>query len=126
MNFNDTSDESQFRAEARAFLGAHAQLKGESEPRGETEADHLTRAKAWQKLKYENGWASLNWPKEYGGRNATPIQVIIWNQEEARYDVPVGPFAIGLGMCGPTMIAYASEQQKRELLPRMASGEHIW
>jgi alkylation response protein AidB-like acyl-CoA dehydrogenase len=54
------------------------------------------------------------------------MQVIIWNQEESRYDVPVGPFAIGLGMCGPTMMAYASEQQKRELLPRMASGEHVW
>ena len=126
MDFNDTHEESLFRAEARDFLNAHAQLKNESEPRDESEADYLARAKAWQKLKYENGWACLAWPKEYGGRNATPMQQIIWNQEEARYDVPTAPFAIGLGMCGPTMMAYASEQQKREMLPRMASGEHIW
>ena len=126
MDFNDTPEESLFRAEARDFLNAHAQLKNDSEPRDESEGDYLARAKAWQKLKYENGWACLNWPKEYGGRDATPMQLIIWNQEESRYDVPTAPFAIGLGMCGPTMIAYASEQQKREMLPRMASGENIW
>ncbi len=74
MDFNDTSEEAEFRAEARAFLNAHAQLKGESEPRDETEAAYLARAQAWQKLKYENGWACLNWPKEYGGRDATPMQ----------------------------------------------------
>ena len=112
MDFNDTAEESLFRAEARDFLNAHAQLKNDSEPRDESETDYLARAKAWQKLKYENGWACLNWPKEYGGRDATPMQLIIWNQEESRYDVPTAPFAIGLGMCGPTMIAYASEQQK--------------
>jgi alkylation response protein AidB-like acyl-CoA dehydrogenase len=54
------------------------------------------------------------------------MELIIWNQEESRYDLPVGPFAIGLGMCGPTMIAYATEAQKRAHLPRMASGEDIW
>jgi alkylation response protein AidB-like acyl-CoA dehydrogenase len=126
MNFDDTPEQSAFRAEASAFLAAHAQLKHEAEARDETEAAYLLRAKAWQKLKYEHGWACLNWPKEYGGRDANPMQVIIWNQEESRYDVPVGPFAIGLGMCGPTMMAYAAEAQKRELLPRMASGEHVW
>ncbi len=126
MDFNDTAEEGLFRAEARDFLNAHAQLKNDSEPRDESEAEYLARAKGWQKLKYENGWACLNWPKEYGGRDATPMQQIIWNQEESRYDVPTAPFAIGLGMCGPTMIAYASEQQKRDMLPRMASGENIW
>jgi len=126
MDFNDTPEEAAFRAEARAFLDANATLKSEAPQRHETEAEHLTRAKAWQKLKAENGWACLNWPKEYGGRGATAMERIIWGQEEGRYDVPTGPFAIGLGMCGPTMIAYASEDQKRELLPRMAAGEDIW
>ena len=57
---------------------------------------------------------------------ASPMELIIWGQEEARYDVPVGPYAIGLGMCGPTMIAYASDEHKAERLPRMSSGEDIW
>ncbi len=126
MDFNDTPEEAAFRAEARAFLDANATLKSEAPQRNETEAQHLARAKAWQKLKAENGWACLNWPKEYGGRGSAPMERIIWGQEEGRYDVPTGPFAIGLGMCGPTMIAYASEEQKREHLPAMASGENIW
>ena len=126
MDFNDTPEEAEFRAAARAFLEANATLTSEAPRRDETEADQVERGKAWQQLKQDNGWACLNWPKEYGGRDATPIELIIWNQEESRYDVPTGPFAIGLGMCGPTMIAYASEDQKREHLPRMAAGQDIW
>ncbi|MBV1906212.1 MAG: acyl-CoA dehydrogenase family protein [Pseudomonadales bacterium] len=126
MDFNDTPQEAAFRAQARAFLDANASLKTETMAVQETEAELLVRAKAWQKLKAENNWACLNWPKEYGGRASTPMERIIWDQEEGLFDVPTGPFAIGLGMCGPTMIAYASEEQKREHLPLMASGEHIW
>ena len=126
MDFNDTPKEAEFRAAARAFLEANATLTTEAPQRHETEAEQVERGKAWQQLKQDNGWACLNWPKEYGGRDASPIELIIWNQEESRYDVPTGPFAIGLGMCGPTMIAYASEDQKREHLPRMAAGQDIW
>ena len=125
MDFNDTREEAAFRAEARKFLDAHAP-QFVAARRNETEAQYVERGKRWQKIKYENGWACLNWPKEYGGRGATPMEQIIWSQEESRYELPTGPFAIGLGMCGPTMIAYATEAQKREHLPLMASGEHIW
>ncbi|MEH6570212.1 MAG: acyl-CoA dehydrogenase family protein [Halioglobus sp.] len=126
MNFDDTPQEAAFRAEAQTFLNANATLKVDAPPRKETEDEHIVRARAWQKLKSENGWACLSWPKEYGGRDAQPMELIIWGQEESRYDVPVGPYAIGLGMCGPTMIAYASEEHKAQRLPRMSAGEDIW
>ncbi|MBT4521337.1 MAG: acyl-CoA dehydrogenase [Halieaceae bacterium] len=126
MNFDDTTEEAAFRQQAREFLDANATLKSESEPRKETEGDHIERARVWQKLKSENGWACLRWPVEYGGRGASPMELIIWGQEEARYDVPTGPYAIGLGMCGPTMIAYASDEHKQARLPRMAAGVDIW
>ncbi|TVS16919.1 MAG: acyl-CoA dehydrogenase [Gammaproteobacteria bacterium] len=127
MDFSDTPKEAEFRKQARAFLDANATPKSKATPRrDEKEADLIKRAKAWQKLKQENGWACLNWPKEYGGRGATPMELIIWGQEEAKYDVPTGPFAIGLGMCGPTVIAFAGEEQKKRYLPKMASGEEIW
>jgi alkylation response protein AidB-like acyl-CoA dehydrogenase len=126
MNFEDTTQEAEFRAEARAFLSANATLKSEMAPRKETEQEHITRARAWQKLKSDNGWACLSWPKEYGGRDASSMELIIWGQEESQYDVPVGPYAIGLGMCGPTMIAYASDEHKAARLPRMSAGEDIW
>jgi alkylation response protein AidB-like acyl-CoA dehydrogenase len=126
MDFSDTPQEAEFRKEARAFLEANATPKRRAKPVEETEAEFIARAKAWQKLKQENGWACLNWPKEYGGRGATPMEQIIWGQEEAAYDVPVSPFAIGLGMCGPTVIAFAGEAQKERYLPKMAAGDEIW
>lgn len=126
MNFDDTPEQAAFRAQAVAFLSANATLKSEAPSRKESEADLVRRARAWQKLKADNGWACLSWPVEYGGRGATPMEVVIWNQEESRYDVPTRPYAIGLGMCGPTMIAYASDTHKARRLPKMASGEEIW
>ena len=45
----------------------------------------MVAAKAWQKTKAEAGWACLHWPKEYGGRGATPIERVIWQQEEGPY-----------------------------------------
>src|SRR5690606_25202914 len=72
------------------------------------------------------GWACLHWPKEYGGRAATPIERVIWSQEEGDYAKLSGLFTIGHGMCGPTMMTYASEAANRDLMPKMASGEHIW
>ena len=126
MNFDDTPQEAAFRAEARAFLSANATLKSDSASRDETEAEYILRAKAWQKLKADHGWACLSYPSEYGGRGATSMENIIWGQEEGKYDVPVGPYAIGLGMCGLTMIAYASEEHLKERIPRMVEGVDIW
>lgn len=126
MNFDDTPEEATFRAEAQAFLSANAELKGTVDRREETEAEYIERARAWQKLKSENGWACLSWSVEYGGRGASPMELIIWGQEEGKYDAPVGPYAIGLGMCGPVVAAYAGENHKKERLPRMVSGEDIW
>jgi len=56
----------------------------------------------------------------------TPIERVIWSQEEGPYAALSGPFIIGHGMCGPTVMAWATEEQKRELLPPLASGEDIW
>ena len=116
MDFNDTPEQAKFRARCREWLEANAELKeskgsGSNVPRsGEPSlVDHLKVAKAWQKKKYDAGWAMLHWPKEYGGIEASPIERIIWGQEEAKYDVPGGIFEIGLGMCGPVMMQYASE-----------------
>ncbi|WP_315837237.1 acyl-CoA dehydrogenase [Bradyrhizobium prioriisuperbiae] len=133
MNFDDTPQEAAFRAEARDWISANAphqykdelakaslgrvQLKG---------ANILEVGKAWQKKKADAGWACLHWPKDYGGRGATPIERVIWQQEEGVFGKLSGLFIIGHGMCGPTMMAYASEDQKREYLPPLASGEKVW
>ena len=82
--------------------------------------------KKWQKKKAEAGWACIQWPEEYGGRGASPIESVIWNQEEGHYGKLSGTFIIGQGMCAPTLMAYASEEHNRRYLPKLASGEEIW
>jgi acyl-CoA dehydrogenase len=133
MNFDDTPQEAAFRAEARAFVEAHAPKQFEQELSKASlgrislkNADMVEVGKAWQKTKADGGWACLNWPKEYGGRGASPIEKVIWQQEEGIYGKLTQPFQIGEGMCGPTVMAYASEDVKRKYLPKLASGEHIW
>ncbi len=133
MNFDDTPEEAAFRAEVRAWIAANAphQLHDELASAGFgsggiTSEDPMAASKAWQKKKSDAGWACLHWPKEYGGRGATPIERVIWGQEEGVYAALAGIFIIGHGMCGPTMMAYASEDQKRRYLPPLAAGEEIW
>src|ERR1700682_1176882 len=133
MNFDDTPQEAAFRAEAKAWIAANAPKQYEEDLRksslGRTQlkgANILEVAKAWQKKKADAGWACLHWPKEYGGRGATPIERVIWQQEEGAFGKLSGMFIIGHGMCGPTMMAFAGEDQKRIYLPPLASGEDIW
>ncbi|MCB1741386.1 MAG: acyl-CoA dehydrogenase family protein, partial [Gammaproteobacteria bacterium] len=121
MDFEDTKEEAAFRAEARAWLAANAPKKEEL-----AGMDEIAAAKLWQKRKYDAGWACIRWPKEYGGRGGNAIEQVIWNQEESKYDVPQGVFSIGQGMAAPTMMTYATEEQKLRFLPKLASGEEIW
>ena len=133
MNFDDTPQEAAFRAEARQWLGANAPkaeiaalAPDETGGTHASVADMVRAAKSWQKTKARDGWACLGWPKEYGGRGASPIERVIWDQEESPYTALNGPFQIGQGMCAPTMMTYASEEQKRRYLPPLASGDEIW
>ena len=133
MNFDDTPEQAAFRAEARAWIEANAprELRAELEGAGFGQPalrtrDVMAEAKAWQKRKAGGGWACLHWPREYGGRGATPIERVIWDQEEGVYGKLSRTFIIGQGMCGPTMMAFADEAHKRRHLPPLASGEEVW
>ena len=122
MDFNDTPQEAAFREEARAWLAENVPTEEEFEG-----LNLMARAKLWQKRKHDAGWACIRWPKEYGGRGASAIESVIWNQEEGRFGpLPGGVFAIGQGMAAPTLMAWATEEQKRRYLPKLASGEEIW
>jgi alkylation response protein AidB-like acyl-CoA dehydrogenase len=132
MNFDDTPEEAAFRQEARSWIDAnapkhlHDALANAGFGTGPQGFDVMAEAKAWQKKKSDAGWACLHWPKAYGGRGATPIERVIWGQEEGVYASLAGAFIIGHGMCGPTVMAFATEEQKRRYLPPLAAGEEIW
>jgi len=130
MDFNDTPQEAEFRAAARAFLSKHMKPLAPGEANSmlseRDDPDTIKRAQAWQALKKDNGWACLTWPKEFGGRDATPIQSVIWNQEEGKFAVPPNVFGIGIGMLGPTIMAHGTPEQKAKHLEKMARGDEIW
>jgi hypothetical protein len=122
MDFNDTAEEAKFREEVRGWLEVNV-------PTAEELAglNYIEAAKLWQKRKYDAGWACIRWPEEYGGRGASAIDQVIWNQEEAKYpDLPQGIFGIGQGMAAPTLMTWADDEAKARYLPRLASGEDIW
>jgi alkylation response protein AidB-like acyl-CoA dehydrogenase len=128
MNFDDSPDDARFRAEARAWLEGHAERRrGLGDWSLNHEApDYVTRCRAWQHTLYEGGWGAITWPVEYGGRGESAWRQTIFNQEVAGFDVSVGVFSVGIGMCGPTLIAHGSEEQKHRFLGAMLRGEEVW
>ncbi|HIG42992.1 MAG: acyl-CoA dehydrogenase family protein [bacterium] len=132
MDFEDTPQEAAFRQEARAWLDKNARRKSHPNETWASTLDDKSRdnivrlAKAFQIRKYDDGWACLHWPKEYGGRGCTSIERVIYGQEEANYIMPRGVVDIGQGMAGPILMAYASEKQQQRYLQPMARGEEIW
>jgi alkylation response protein AidB-like acyl-CoA dehydrogenase len=129
MDFNDTPEEAEFRNAAREFLGANAEPKSRARPvlrLGDIGGDAVQRCKAWQAKKADAGFAGLTWPKRFGGREASPIMQVIYQQEEAAYAVPRGLFEIGLGMCIPTMMAYAKPEQLERFVRPALRGEEVW
>ena len=126
MDFKDTPEEAAFRAEARAWLektldqpNAKANVRIDG-PEG------LKRAKEYQASKAAAGFVGLTWRKEAGGRELPPIFNVIFNQEEQKFQAPVGPFAIGLGMCIPTVIAFHSPERVKHYVGPALRGEEIW
>src|SRR6202051_1396466 len=123
MDFNDTLEEAAFRAESRAWLQANAPQPTAAN-RGD--AAHLVAAKDWQATKAAAGYAQIAWPKEWGGGGGTPIQSIIFAQEESKYAQSHGYFLIGLGMCVPTVMAFGDDETKRRFVGPAVRGEEVW
>jgi alkylation response protein AidB-like acyl-CoA dehydrogenase len=127
MDFADTPEEAAFRAEVTTFLAAHAKLRAGRLADPETvDADYVARARAWQAQKAQARFAGITWPERWGGRGGTPMQHVIYGQEESKYAVPRGVFEIGLGMCVPTLMAYADTQTAQTHVGPALRGDTIW
>ena len=124
MDFNDSPEEAAFRAEVRTWLEANAPKKVDTKSMSEPEI--LKLAKAWQATKAAARYTCMTWPEALGGRGASPIQNVIYNQEESKFDTPRGFFDIGLGMCVPTVMAFANDATKQRFVAPAVRGEEIW
>lgn len=125
MDLNLTTEELAFRDELRAWLKANVPQDWD-ERREESLESRFEYLKRWQYKLYQGGWAGISWPKEYGGRGASLMQQVIFWQEMALANAPPLANVLGLGLIGPTLIAFGTEAQKKRFLPKILSAEEIW
>ena len=123
MDLRDTSEEAAFRAEVRGWVEANLPGDLQGRRRGETGLEELLR---WSRTLSDAGYAGLTWPEAYGGAGAPYTHQAIFFEELARAEAPQHIGVIGLGMAGPTIIAYGAEEQKSRYLPKILSAEEIW
>ena len=130
MDFRDTAEDAAFRQEVRDFLSREfradygegnspAQVAAREGPAG------LERYQQWMKKLATRGWIAPAWPVEYGGAGMSIMQQFVFNEELAKARAP-RPGGIGVGFAGPTIIVYGTEEQKREHLPGILSGDAVW
>ena len=127
MDFNDTPQEAAFRAEVRAWLEVNAAEYRKPLPANLTAQEYSQLGRAWQKKKAAVGYGSIMWSKEHGGLDGTPIQEVIFLEEEAKYHVPVGPFVgIGVNLAVPTIRAHGTPEQIEKFARPTLLGEICW
>ncbi|HEY5294980.1 MAG TPA: acyl-CoA dehydrogenase family protein [Gaiellaceae bacterium] len=122
MDLRDTPSEAAFRAEVREFIAQN--LPASSKQRGARRFEDEDRD--WSKRLGDAGYAGLTWPKDYGGAGAPYSHQAIYLEELARAEAPSHLGVIGLGMAGPTIIAFGTDAQKERYLAKILSAEEIW
>ena len=129
MNLRFDEADERWRSEVRGWLEANlvgdfAILRGRGGPGDEHFALDVRRA--WERALSRAGWNCLGWPEEYGGRNATLAQQIIFHEEYARARAPGRMGHIGEELLGPTLIAFGTDAQKKRFLPPIREAKELW
>jgi alkylation response protein AidB-like acyl-CoA dehydrogenase len=130
MDFQYTAEQESFRKELRGWLDAHLppdlRVDDPTDERVAPDRPTFERRRAWQRRMYDAGWVGISWPKAYGGRGATLMEQVIYDEECFRAKAPVLPGYSGIGMAGPTIIDCGTEAQKQRYLPRILNADEIW
>jgi alkylation response protein AidB-like acyl-CoA dehydrogenase len=128
VEFKDTAEEAAFRTEIRTFIKGNlpsAMADPDAEGYANVSPEVEDFRKQWRSALGKKGWIAPHWPKEYGGAGMSVNEQFIFNEEMAESRAPqVG--GMGVQMIGPTLILYGTEDQKKEHLPRITSGEVQW
>jgi alkylation response protein AidB-like acyl-CoA dehydrogenase len=122
VELRDTPEEEAFRAEVRAFIAANLPESSKARSARRFEDADLE----WSRRLGAAGYAGLTWPTEYGGAGAPYAHQAIFLEELARAEAPSHLGVIGLGMAGPTIIAWGTPEQKERYLAKILSADEIW
>jgi alkylation response protein AidB-like acyl-CoA dehydrogenase len=127
MEFRDSPEDAAFRAEVREFLRTElpADLRAADDAILGVGIGEDERERDWLRTLAKRGWVAPAWPKEYGGAGLSPMQQFVFNEEIARAGAP-RPNFLAIGLAGPTIIVHGTEEQKREHLSGILSGETFW
>jgi alkylation response protein AidB-like acyl-CoA dehydrogenase len=126
MDLRYTDEENEFRDQLRRWL-AEVLPHVPPEPHVHDWAARRVWDTSWQRMLHEAGYAGINWPKEFGGRGATPTEHLIFLEETERARAPyVGMNFVGLLHAGPTLVVEANAEQKAKHLPPILRGDHVW
>ncbi|HVN91918.1 MAG TPA: acyl-CoA dehydrogenase family protein [Candidatus Binataceae bacterium] len=127
MDFNYSPEQEAYRMQVRAWLETNQPPPLTDDERTNISEDLLwERNKKWHKKLYEGGWVGLSWPHEYGGRGATFIEQLIFQQELARLNLPMGINILGIIMNGPALMQWGTEEQKARYLQPILKADEIW
>ncbi len=127
MDLSFTKEEESFREEVRSWLDDN--LPAEWRHRGVggyREDDDEDLQRRWQRMLHEAGWLKLGWPKEAGGRGATPVMQAIYQEEMARAGAPVILGRLGVTLLAPTLLGHGTQWQKDEYIDRILSGDLVF
>jgi pimeloyl-CoA dehydrogenase large subunit len=124
MDLNFTPEELAFRAEARQFFRTEIPKSirdKTAEGEGLTRDDMITS----QRILNARGWATVNWPVEWGGKDWSPIQVYLYQDEMQQADVPA-PIPFNVSMVGPVIAQFGNQEIKQRFLPATANADIFW
>ena len=129
MDFAATAEDEAFRQELQTWLDANLpEFAAEGEIGDENNADRriMLRRQAWQRRLHEGRWAAINWPKAWGGREATVSQNTIYSEVMARAKTPGIYNANGLWQIGPMILRWGTEEQQQQWLPGILDATEHW
>uniref|UniRef100_A0A5Q5BJT0 Acyl-CoA dehydrogenases-like protein n=2 Tax=unclassified Mycobacterium TaxID=2642494 RepID=A0A5Q5BJT0_MYCSS len=123
VDFSYPQEAEQFRKDLRTWLSAHLTRNViDSDSRRGADDDAFQTLRAWNATMADAGWAAVSWPSDYGGRDATPVEQLIYAEETTRARVPLPLNIIGMNNIAPAIMQYGTEPQKATLLSATRSA----
>src|SRR5262245_25490017 len=128
MDFDFTPEQEGFRKDVRRWLETNLpdDLRGRAFAASRADREEVKQLRAWQKKMCEAGYIGIDWPREFGGRGASIVEVIILYQEMARAESPQIVNRGGVSMLGPTLMKHGTPAQQKRFLSKILSAEEMW